>query len=222
MSATKSTREVLDVRDVTRQPLAEKVSKAVGRWLAHWVAVVSNIVTGTMGEVHTSTASGAAVAGAGVSRIPITDGVDVVAITPSSTYETSRQHDADFLCLDGHAFGVKGALAWIQTAKSVARRRNDRPPLFALLADQDLLSEEDLRLATEALAVEGGLFYRYPPDCNDFRSAFSAFAENLRRRYRRPASIMKRSTTAELALFDGVPAAEEEGVSAHTSVSGLA
>jgi hypothetical protein len=117
-------------------------------------------------------------------RIPVTDDIDVVEVRPGTDHKIVPTHKADFMCIDAHAFGVSDALEWTKKANSFARSQKRRPPLIALLANDNQLSQKDYRLATREFPRAGGFFYEYPDGCKSFGDALKAFAKGLARNYR--------------------------------------
>jgi hypothetical protein len=150
-------------------------------------AAVAALAAGVRGQFgKTPSETEIAVAPKTATRIPVVDGIDVVEVTPETDYKIQPKHNADFMCIDAHAFGVSDALEWTRKASGYARSQKRRPPLIALLADDDKLNQKDYRLATREFVRAGGFFYEYPDGCRDFIDALKAFAKGLARSYRAP------------------------------------
>jgi hypothetical protein len=140
-----------------------------------------------LGTKHSQT--GASVPEHAVIHLP--NDIDVVEVRPGTDYRTQPKHTADFMCIDAHAFGVTEALEWTKNANSYARSQKRRPPLIALLADDDRLSQKDYGLATREFSRAGGFFYEYPAGCRTFIEALKAFASGLAKNYRAPIAGKK-------------------------------
>lgn len=123
--------------------------------------------------------------------IHVANDIDVIEVPPGTDYRTEPRHTADFMCIDAHAFGVSEALEWTKNANSYARSQKRRPPLIALLADDDRLSQKDYSLATREFSRAGGFFYEYPAGCRTFIEALKAFASGLAKNYRAPIASKK-------------------------------
>lgn len=127
-----------------------------------------------------------------VARIPVINDIYVIEVPPGTDYRNEPTHNpADFMCIDAHEFGVSEALEWTKNVNSLARSQKRRPPLIALLADDDKLNQRDYRLATKEFSRAGGFFYEYPAGCKSFIDALKAFARGLAKNYRAPIAHRK-------------------------------